>query len=82
MARALYDDAEVLISDEATSALGGIKERLVMDAIKDFSGKKTIIMIAHRLNTVKPCGCMFLMEAVRVIDCDVYYELVKNIVNF
>ena len=78
IARALYDDAEVLVLDEATSALDGITERLVMDAIHDFSGKKTIIMIAHRLATVRPCHCIYLMEAGRVTDSGTYDELVER----
>jgi ATP-binding cassette, subfamily B, bacterial PglK len=78
IARALYDDADILVLDEATSALDGITERLVMDAIHDFSGKKTIIMIAHRLATVKPCDCIYLMEAGKVIDSGTYDELVKR----
>ncbi|MDZ7809362.1 MAG: ATP-binding cassette domain-containing protein [Arhodomonas sp.] len=60
IARALYHDADVLVLDEATSALDGITEKLVMDAIHDFSGKKTIIMIAHRLATVKQCDTIYL----------------------
>ncbi|SFU33747.1 ABC transporter ATP-binding protein [Halomonas korlensis] len=78
IARALYDNAEVLVLDEATSALDGITERLVMDAIHDFSGKKTIIMIAHRLATVKACGCIYLMEEGHVIDSGTYDELVQR----
>jgi len=78
IARALYDDAEVLVLDEATSALDGITERLVMDAIHAFSGKKTIIMIAHRLATVKSCGCIYLMEEGRVIDSGTYDQLVQG----
>ncbi|QTF91399.1 ABC transporter ATP-binding protein [Halomonas sp. BM-2019] len=78
IARALYDDAEVLVLDEATSALDGITERLVMDAIHDFSGKKTIIMVAHRLATVRPCDCIFLLEAGRVVDCGTYDDLVNR----
>lgn len=50
IARALYHEAKVLVFDEATSALDGITEKIVMDAIHEFSGKKTIIMIAHRSN--------------------------------
>lgn len=78
IARALYDDAEVLVLDEATSALDGITERMVMEAIHDFSGKKTIIMIAHRLATVKSCECIYLMEAGKVIDSGTYEELVAR----
>ena len=68
IARALYHDADVLILDEATSALDGITEKLIMDAIHDFSGKKTIIMIAHRLATVRQCDSIYLLEQGRVID--------------
>lgn len=78
IARALYDDAEVLVLDEATSALDGITEKLVMDAIHDFSGKKTIIMIAHRLSTVKKCDHIYLLDNGRVIDRGSYSELVKR----
>lgn len=75
IARALYHDAEVLILDEATSALDGITEKLIMDAIHDFSGKKTIIMIAHRLATVKQCDQIYLMAAGKVVDSGTYGEL-------
>ncbi|MDR5891927.1 ABC transporter ATP-binding protein [Halomonas mongoliensis] len=78
IARALYDDAEVLILDEATSALDGITEKLVMDAIHDFSGKKTIIMIAHRLATVRQCDAIYMMEAGRIVDHGTYDELVER----
>lgn len=82
IARALYDDASVLILDEATSALDGITEKLVMDAIHDFSGKKTIIMIAHRLATVKQCDCIYLIENGHVIDHGTYDELVDSNILF
>jgi ABC-type multidrug transport system fused ATPase/permease subunit len=78
IARALYDDADVLVFDEATSALDGITERLVMDAIHDFTGKKTIILIAHRLATVKACDSIHLMSEGRVIDAGTYDELVQR----
>ena len=78
IARALYDDAEVLVLDEATSALDGITEKLVMDAIHDFSGKKTIIMIAHRLATVKQCDSIYLLEAGKIIGHGTYEELAKT----
>ncbi|MBL7004265.1 MAG: ABC transporter ATP-binding protein [Gammaproteobacteria bacterium] len=55
IARALYKQANVLIFDEATSALDNETERLVMDAIGDMGGELTILMIAHRLTTLKQC---------------------------
>ncbi|MEM6439441.1 MAG: ABC transporter ATP-binding protein, partial [Pseudomonadota bacterium] len=51
IARALYHDPDVLVLDEATSALDNVTERAVMDAVRDLGGRKTVIMIAHRLTT-------------------------------
>ena len=82
IARALYDDAEVLVLDEATSALDGITEKLVMDAIHDFAGQKTIIMIAHRLATVKQCDCIYLLASGQVVDKGSYQELVERNTTF
>lgn len=78
IARALYSDAEVLVFDEATSALDGITERLVMDAIHEFTGKKTIVLIAHRLATVKACDRIYLMSAGNVVDFGTYDELAQR----
>ncbi len=78
IARALYHDADVLILDEATSALDGITEKLIMDAIHDFSGKKTIIMIAHRLATVRQCDSIYLLEKGEVTDQGTYDELASR----
>ena len=53
IARALYHDPKILIFDEATSALDNLTERAVMNAVNDLGKRLTIIIIAHRLNTVK-----------------------------
>ncbi|MDP1540646.1 MAG: ABC transporter ATP-binding protein [Moraxellaceae bacterium] len=82
IARALYHDASVLVFDEATSALDGITERLIMEAIHDFSGQKTIIMIAHRLKTVEQCDQIFLIENGSVVDKGNYTYLIKSNENF
>ncbi len=76
IARALYHDADVLVLDEATSALDGITEKLIMDAIHDFSGRKTIIIIAHRLATVRQCDCIYLMSEGKIVDRGRYDALV------
>lgn len=78
IARALYHEAEVLVFDEATSSLDGITEKMIMDAIDDFSGEKTIIMIAHRLKTIQNCDQIFLMDKGSVIDQGTYQELIKS----
>ncbi len=82
IARALYHEAEVLVFDEATSALDGITEKIVMNAIHEFSGKKTIIMIAHRLKTVEKCDLIYFMDRGRIIDQGTYHQLVQNNAKF
>ena len=82
IARALYHKADILIFDEATSALDGITEKIIMDAIHDFSGKKTIIMIAHRLKTVQKCDTIFLMEKGKIVDSGTYDHLVEHNTQF
>ena len=78
IARALYHEAEVLVLDEATSSLDGITEKMIMEAINNFSGKKTIILIAHRLKTVQKCDQIFFIEEGRVVDKGTYKELIKT----
>ena len=82
IARALYHDPDVLILDEATSALDGITEDQVMNAISSLSGKKTIILIAHRLTTLQKCDTIFLLEGGKLVDKGKYDILLKNNSNF
>ena len=62
IARALYHNPKVLILDEATNALDNQTEKAVMDAVNSLSNNITIILIAHRLNTVQKCDNIFLLE--------------------
>jgi len=78
IARALYHKAEVLVFDEATSSLDGITEKMIMEAIYEFSGQKTIILIAHRLKTVEKCDKIFFIDKGQVIDQGTYQELIKK----
>ena len=78
IARTLYYDADILIFDEATSALDGITEKIIMDSIKDFTGKKTLILIAHRLTTIKKCDEIFMMENGKIVDHGEYKYLLGN----
>jgi ABC-type multidrug transport system fused ATPase/permease subunit len=66
------------VFDEATSSLDGITEKMVMNAIHDFSGQKTIIMIAHRLKTVQKCDQIYFIDRGNVIDQGTYQELIKT----
>jgi HlyD family secretion protein len=74
----LYNQSRVLIFDEATSSLDGITENMIMEAIHNLSGHKTIIMIAHRLKTVKKCDLIYFMDNGQVIDCGSYKDLVDR----
>jgi dTDP-4-amino-4,6-dideoxygalactose transaminase len=60
--RALYHNPQVLILDEATSALDNLTEQAVMEAVHNLGHEITIILIAHRLSTVKACDTIFLLE--------------------
>ena len=59
IARALFDDPEVLVLDEATSALDNDTEAAIMDSINNLHGKKTLIIIAHRLQTIEKCDMVY-----------------------
>lgn len=62
IARALYNDPKILILDEATSALDNETETAVMEAIDEMQGNRTLIIIAHRLTTIKNCSKIFRVE--------------------
>ncbi|MCI5189912.1 MAG: ABC transporter ATP-binding protein [Candidatus Electrothrix sp. AS4_5] len=82
IARAMYHDPDVLILDEATSALDNITERAIMDAVHNLSQKKTIILIAHRLSTVKKCDQIYLLEHGRLLSQGTYSELLAESQEF
>lgn len=62
IARALYGDPEVMILDEATAALDNDTEAAIMDSINSLHGKKTLIIIAHRLQTIEKCDSVYCVE--------------------
>ena len=66
IARALYHDPEVLVLDEATSALDNDTEKAIMDSINRFYGRKTLIIIAHRLQTIEQCDIVYRVEEGKV----------------
>ena len=68
IARALYHDPEILVFDEATSALDNDTEKAVMDAVNSFHGKKTMVIIAHRLNTIAKCDVIYKVENEKMIQ--------------
>jgi ABC-type multidrug transport system fused ATPase/permease subunit len=78
IARALYHNPELLIFDEATSALDNLTEKAVMDAVSNLAHQKTVIIIAHRLSTVRACDEIFLLEQGRFEAKGTYEELLKD----
>lgn len=66
IARALYNDPEVLILDEATSALDNDTEAAIMESINRFMGRKTLIIIAHRLQTIEKCDMVYRVEGGKI----------------
>ncbi len=78
IARALYHNPKILILDEATSALDGETEEVVMEAINNLENEITIILIAHRLNTVKKCDIIFKIENGKVFKQMSYEDLIHS----
>ena len=68
IARALYHNPEILVFDEATSALDTETETAIMEAIDSFHGRKTMIIIAHRLRTIENCDMIFKVDGGKITE--------------
>jgi ABC-type multidrug transport system fused ATPase/permease subunit len=82
IARALYGNPDVVVFDEATSALDNVTEREVMSEIANLSGAKTLIVIAHRLTTVRGCDKIIVLDQGRVVGLGTYDQLAEDNVHF
>lgn len=82
LTRALYHDPAVIILDEATSALDYTTERDVWESIDRLRHEKTIIVIAHRINTVRSCNRIIYIDAGRIAAVGSYEQLLANNTNF
>ncbi len=82
IARALYHKPQVLILDEATSALDNLTEQAVMQAVNNLGHDITIILIAHRLSTVRQCDQIYLLERGQAKAQDTFYGLTENNAQF
>lgn len=82
IARALYRNPDVLILDEATSALDGITEDSIFSAVNSLRNVKTIVMIAHRLTTVRECDVIYLFDEGKIVAEGSYDELMRKSETF
>ena len=82
IARALYRDADLIVFDEATSALDNLTEAEVIEAIDALPGDKTVLMIAHRLTTVKQCDRIIVLDKGHVVGCDSWDALMAGNASF
>lgn len=88
IARAVYKNPEILFFDEATSALDANNEKIIMNNLQEFFENKTVMVIAHRLSTVKNANQILVLDKGRIVESGShqelvekrgdYYELVKN----
>ena len=79
IARALYHNPELLILDEATSALDNETELAVMEGIEQLADDLTILIVAHRVSTLKRCDKIFRMDKGEVVEEGVYEEMVSQL---
>ena len=82
IARALYHQPDVLVFDEATSALDTLTEEAVMEATHQLAENRTIVLIAHRLSTVRHCHVIFMMDDGQVVAQGTYAQLAASNTSF
>ncbi len=82
IARALYRNPKILVLDEATSSLDGMTEKKIMDSIYKIASDITVLIIAHRLNTIKECDMIYYMDDGKIIDYGNYEALMNSNKNF
>jgi len=78
IARAMFHDPSVLILDEATSALDNVTEEHIFHAVSDLGTTKTIIMIAHRISTVRECDVIYVLDHGRIVASGSYETLIST----
>jgi ABC-type multidrug transport system fused ATPase/permease subunit len=82
IARALYHNPQILILDEATSALDNLTEKEVMDSVNNLNKNVTIIIIAHRLSTVRKCDKIYILKKGKLINEGTFEDLINCDENF
>lgn len=79
LARAFYNERDIIVMDEATSSLDNETEKEIINTIKRLKGKKTLIVIAHRLSTVKHCDVLYRLEQGSISKVGTFQEVVGSI---
>jgi ABC-type multidrug transport system fused ATPase/permease subunit len=82
IARALYTEASVLVLDEATNALDGLTERELMTTIVRLRGRYTVIVISHRLSTLRACDVIYELDRGQITGSGGYSELINHSATF
>jgi ABC-type multidrug transport system fused ATPase/permease subunit len=82
LARALYRESKILVLDEATSSLDAITESKVMETVKSLRGNTTVIIVAHRLSTIKDADQVIYLEGGKVLGMGTFTELQRTLPQF
>ncbi len=78
IARELFKEPEIMIFDEATSALDTESEQLIQQSINSLKGERTVVIIAHRLSTVRNCDFIYVFKEGRIVEYGSFDELYKD----
>ncbi|HEY2588016.1 MAG TPA: ABC transporter ATP-binding protein [Tepidisphaeraceae bacterium] len=78
IARALATEAPILVLDEPTSALDSHNEEMIIETLRGLKGKRTVVIVSHRLSTVTDCDCIYVMEAGRIVEEGTHRELINR----
>ncbi|NJO53452.1 MAG: ATP-binding cassette domain-containing protein [Bacteroidales bacterium] len=82
LARALAKQPEVLLLDEATSALDSVTEGEILASVEAFRGHSLVLMIAHRVTTLRDCDKIFVIEDGEIVEAGSYSELLQTSARF
>ena len=82
LARALYRNSNFLILDEATSALDAITESQVMNTVGALRGKSTVVIVAHRLSTIKDADQVIYLEKGNILGVGTFMDLQRMVPQF
>ena len=78
IARALATEAPILVLDEPTSALDSYNEQMITDTLRGLKGKRTVVIVSHRLSTVVDCDRIYVMEDGRIVEHGTHDEMIQR----